>query len=322
MLLIDRILAAVNRVERRREPASRDEVLLAMQLKEAVPYELTAVVPMLGDWLRDRSKPIPKRPPHLLTWAEWATENDGQRNRFGALVIEIESAIGKEEYIRHSNASADRTRTDVKERWWDGGLPDDVILYAVHGFMMIERGESGKLGLWCPAYMWHMNAYAFRRTGEYVGNTIHFDESPDRPYVLDLPFAIDTFEYLRSAETGFWPPFMAFSLLHCKNVVTTSHGYTEQDQRRVRKSGNPPRVTYKTIQLKVPETLKAKGPGGHDEDAEGSVRFHLCRGHFKNLTHPKYKQPGLHWWPAHWRGNPEQGVVISDRAMVPADPTR
>src|SRR5207237_1172169 len=89
----------------------------------------------------------------------------------------------------------------------------------------------------------------------------------------------------------------------------------EDVQRRVRKSGNPPRTDYRVLKLTLPATAKARGdaPGG-DGDKPG-VRFHLVRGHFKNLTHERYRHPGLHWWPSHTRGQ-ESLVVVRLKTII------
>jgi hypothetical protein len=108
-----------------------------------------------------------------------------------------------------------------------------------------------------------------------------------------------------------WPPFMAFSLLHCRNVEAVAHEPTARERRQVERSGNPPRVTYKTLRIKLPEIEAGRRKPGHPDDEDARhVRFHLCRGHFKNLKHPRYKNPGWHWWPATWRGSRSLGEVV------------
>lgn len=107
-----------------------------------------------------------------------------------------------------------------------------------------------------------------------------------------------------------WPAFMALALLHCHNVVAEDVRPDEQTQRRVAKSGNPPRCTYKTLKLQIPQASRRHSSG--ESGSEPATRFHLCRGHFKNLQHERFKSKGWHWWPAHWRGSPELGEVIKD----------
>jgi hypothetical protein len=119
-----------------------------------------------------------------------------------------------------------------------------------------------------------------------------------------------------------WPVLMASALLHCKNVtrerVEPLAALSAKQQRKLAKHGAPAPVTYDVLRLRVPQEQAA--PGGHTPAAptRPGVRFHLCRGHFKQLTHPRYKEPGLYWWPAHWRGDPALGVTLKDYALAPA----
>jgi hypothetical protein len=111
---------------------------------------------------------------------------------------------------------------------------------------------------------------------------------------------------------------MLVALLHCKNVVTDTWHPDDKTIRRHRKAGNLPPVSYKTLKLTLPATVRPKGESG-EPNPDDKKRFHLCRGHFKNLTHPRFKNPGLHWWPSHWRGDPQLGVVHKDYQIQPAE---
>lgn len=108
-------------------------------------------------------------------------------------------------------------------------------------------------------------------------------------------------------ETTPWLTFSALALLGCRNVATEEHVVDPRKARRLAKQNRPPRVTYKTLHLIVPSHLE-KHAGG---DGTGpKQRMHWCRGHFKNLQHPRYKEVrGLHWWPGHWRGDVNLGRV-------------
>lgn len=162
-----------------------------------------------------------------------------------------------------------------------------------------------------------MHFLCFKSDGRYAGELEHMLDNFHSAGYFGLPS--ETSVSLKNG--GFmdthWPPFMAFSLLHCKNVVTDDRGPTEAFNKRVAKSGNPPRVTFKTISIRVPETVAFERQRSQPGDDHG-VRFHLCSGHFKNLKHPRFKNPGLHWWPAHWRGDADKGIVITDRKLIPA----
>jgi hypothetical protein len=116
-----------------------------------------------------------------------------------------------------------------------------------------------------------------------------------------------------------WVPFMGFALLHCKNVSTEEHIPNERIARRVKKSGQPPRATFKTLRLELPKLDKHKKPTQEEKEEEDKMRMrlHFCSGHFKNLQNDRYKEKGLYWWPAHWRGDPELGMVVKDYSLSP-----
>jgi hypothetical protein len=110
-----------------------------------------------------------------------------------------------------------------------------------------------------------------------------------------------------------WPMFMAFSLMHCKNVTTE---LVRPDPKKAAecKKHNRPRTSYHVLKLELPkvryqrsDATAARGPG---------VRCHIVSGHFKDLQHQRYINKGLHWWPAHYRGDPELGTVLKDYQLT------
>lgn len=106
-------------------------------------------------------------------------------------------------------------------------------------------------------------------------------------------------------------PPMAFGMLNCRNIVTEDVKQDKLHQKVKGEREHRPFCTYKILKLEVPRRMAER----QGDDVEGSepdepkMRFHLCRGHFKNLQHERYKQKGWHWWPAHWKGNIELGLV-------------
>ena len=46
------------------------------------------------------------------------------------------------------------------------------------------------------------------------------------------------------------------------------------------------------------------------------MRYHKVRGHFKHLTHKKWKNPGWYWWPEHYRGDKNLGQVHKTYEVV------
>jgi hypothetical protein len=317
MLLIDRILAAAHH-QQRRGTLDDGERELAGYLATIPVYDVTNVLPLFRDWDDTLDKPIPKRAPHPMTWAEWVSETEFGMMRSGHLLAE--STVSEAKIFRDRPGDF-RMRKGRQPLSWLDDAKEDSFVYTMTAWFLLEKAATTELAVSFPAHepclMDTTGMFGFCKSGEYIGHSyVHF---PSHTGFFGLPIQGTENQDIDEFQKGWFAPFMTFALLHCKNVVTTTHGYTEQERKRVRKSGNPPRVTYKTIQLEVPATVTKHDPSDPNPEAKGTTRFHLCRGHFKNLTHPRYKNPGLHWWPAHWKGNIEQGAVISDRAVVPAN---
>lgn len=332
-MLYDRILEAMAYMTRRGIQPKPAEADIGNRLLGAVVYEISSVVPLFGDWVRERGKPIPKRAPHPQTWCEWSeTEScaDGTfiRWRMGALISEH----GPEVIGRIVPRLSPNTRSSDACAWSGLLLPDDQV-YTVQPFKLIEEATfPTRFPRHTPMVGIPANVFAYHQTGEYVGGSLIM---PDARVVGEMTEKEKEEFRLSLGAFGFghilsvmnerydhhqccWPPFMAFSLLHCKNVSAEKHDPDEKTQRRARRAGGPPRSSWHTITIRVPEMHKPK-VGGGDGEAGLGVRFHLCRGHFKNLKHSRFKTPGLHWWPAHWRGDPELGEVITDRKIEGSD---
>jgi hypothetical protein len=130
------------------------------------------------------------------------------------------------------------------------------------------------------------------------------DNSPVDPYEISIPLS-------------------CFALLNCRNVVAET---VHQDKKHPRVKGerdHRPYCSYKVLRLEVPHRLAERSPDAAlDADDDGpKVRLHLCRGHFKNLQHERYKNArGWHWWPAHWKGSADLGRSDKSYKLTAAIP--
>lgn len=303
MLLYDRVM------ERLSSPRLLPDEFTALSLaglRAAVVYDVTNVIPLLGDWEREKSKAIPKRSPFDMTWVEW----------FGTGVF----WWGKGDYRQGMLIS------DLQGMRLDGELLSTVPWpetadekYLVTSFFVLEElradpGHAPPAGmrqlLKCPlrfqkAAFW---SHASNGTGaDFQWKSMPPLEGIDA-FTGQAVQGIESLGPNTSIEP--WPAFMAFALLHCRNVVTAEHVPDEYIQRQCKKHNRPPRVTYKTLHIEVPKAVhdRQREEAECEEDAGPKVRFHLCSGHFVYTKHERYKMP-WYYRPAHWRGSKELGEV-------------
>jgi hypothetical protein len=85
MLLYDQLMEHTYRMYNRTGPERFGErnLRVADLLRRAAVYEVSDVVPLLGDWQREKDKAIPKRPPHPVTWVEWKYPDWTEDGKYG-----------------------------------------------------------------------------------------------------------------------------------------------------------------------------------------------------------------------------------------------
>jgi hypothetical protein len=222
-------------------------------------------------------------------------------------------------------------------------VQDAEAVFAAHYFKMARKtwGEppEGMIRQTCYAPFQEMMRYAFclydnatvvRSAGviitpKYVKeyhDLVRAGNPPEtgHPTMFNLPGAIAGGYDHYHPMTVPWPPFMAFALLHCKNVTAETHRPEPAAVKHCQKYNVPARVTYRTLRLELPEESTPRAAPAGQEPSGRKVRFHLVRGHFKNLQHERYKDKGWHWWPAHWKGSPDLGRVEKHYELHGRDP--
>jgi hypothetical protein len=111
----------------------------------------------------------------------------------------------------------------------------------------------------------------------------------------------------------FVPCMLAVSFMNCKNVTTTAIEPDAKLNRERTKAGLKPFLRYHTINIDpMKRVLKIEG----NIETEGLKRaLHICRGHFATYSPEKPlfgHFAGTVWKPAHVRGTPDEGIVVSD----------
>jgi len=109
------------------------------------------------------------------------------------------------------------------------------------------------------------------------------------------------------------PALVAFTIINSTNVTMVKGKSPRHERRREERSGNPPLVTFHTIEIgRVIHQLNDIG-GMREVGRERAL--HKCRGHFADYRNGAGlfgKQNVLVFVPEHIRGNADRGVVISD----------
>jgi hypothetical protein len=127
----------------------------------------------------------------------------------------------------------------------------------------------------------------------------------------DKRFSQDEIHGMASHYIG--PPFLALSLMHCKNVIVHTNEPARKLSAAHNKKHGRPLLRFHTLEIEpIKKILRNEG----QIEKVGLARaLHICRGHFATYTDDKPmfgKVTGTFWRPAHVRGNLSAGAVIKD----------
>lgn len=289
-------------------------------LIKSTVYDVTDCFHLGSDWDRESKKAVPRRPPADFCWGEWNckesfAEGDTRHYRdvsWGCLVYSMPAQdalfFSKDEYAVHGDYQPEREsygclgfyRLNVAKR--NNQVVQQAHLGFVPGMDFVFMDNTGS--------NFTINHIPLVRSIGDMNDAYFFG----LPFV-DLYSTVDPEKLLMS-----WPMWYAFSLLHCKNIVTVDHPPDARILKHCKKQGLPPRVTYKTLRVEVPKTTKVYKDGDHASFSDDSpkVRQHICSGHFRELRSDRFKNKQGEWiWiPQHVRGSEELGQVITRRKLV------
>lgn len=262
-------------------------------LRNSHVYDLSNIVPLFEDWEKQRQTPIPKRPPGDLVWCEW-----DQQDPDGPLIWRIGCSIQRVS-LDEVRANGAKTGMPCKPEWEEACIC--MPFYRLDGKADDKPKRTGNVKASVGGIL-----FCFSAGATIVEPHLYYSEDREPPFGLPFPDRQDGTDgpmfYMAT-----WPAFMAFSLLHCKNVAVEDIKPARQTRHACNK-GMPPKRTYHVLRLSVPQDAGIHGNGGSLPTGR-HMRFHLCRGHFKNLQHERFREKGWHWWPAHWRGAKSLGTV-------------
>lgn len=262
-------------------------------LGNAPVYDITNVYGLFPDWEKESSAEIPRRPPHDHLWVEWLKTDANGEHRVG---VWIESANTPEgQPVRDSVAGMIKEREVVADDIW---LCTPYVKL-IRSEIASHQDVVGRL----IASKTICGVFGTTELKSVSGFMAHWD------YIPPFKVPLSSLHQTGSMWPFIWPAFMAFGLLHCRNVSTELVQQHDPHAERRRNRGLPPKASYHVLRLELPNEIRPHAPTADEAESERKMRFHLCRGHFKNLQHERYKSKGWHWWPAHWKGSKDIGVI-------------
>lgn len=304
-----------------------DKVLRTMASKKLPPYESRMIKNMAAAHVFDASNlifydkdpnrqlssvegSIPIMPPYERTYIEWPQEligEDGEaiiRSICGVTIVYFNPALLTEDDLDKLKSHAGHDSFAFKQM--QSGNANCTFFCFID--VKYTRIESVPLGL------------CFDGMGMFVLDASHTNF--EQIYIDEADGKLfQDFQHARYQPDGnlFHPvtiPLVALEtiqLLNCKNITQQEHVPPSKLQRATVRRGHPPLCTYKTLKVNIPGQINSNATS----TSEGNgVRFHLVRGHFKNLQHARFATKGWHWWPSHARGNPSFGSVEKDYKLT------
>lgn len=118
-----------------------------------------------------------------------------------------------------------------------------------------------------------------------------------------------------------FPLLLAVSFMNCRNVAVKVHEPDRAVNRARARHGLKPFIRYHTIDIEPMKTVLRTE--GRADELGLKHAFHEVRGHLVRYTkeRPLFgKHAGTFWVPLHYRGDPEQGVVVKDYNVNPPRP--
>lgn len=239
------------------------------------------------------------RPPWPLTWVEWVPpdRNEGVE-RFGAIVFSqmewgTEPMGGAAETIAKYHDAPDLETilecVPTISHYYLETTAEEILFL---GMNMRPINEAGHV----PT-----ERSAFQASDEFLAKSGH-----------DLTEA-EMERVIQNTLSMFKCMWFAFALSHCKNVDVGEDSVHPDVQKKRRKTGKNPGMTFKTLEIEpFRKQVRTESSEG-ESDVERA--FHICRGHFKEYTEdaPLFgKHTGKFWVPQHTRGSKDAGEVKKD----------
>lgn len=316
------------------DPKNPADVYWARAFSNAQVYEISNVIPLLPDWDEGKSQPIPKRPPHDYVWCEWHDEKTLDVDN--KMMEETEVKQGQPYFIRFKYQRAvliakismdDLAGIIAEDEGRNMAKFSAMVGYKFYLSMVITKALKLE-----PANG-HFNVHAGDVVAErgfglfalseddtdIKGYRLGLTKMERMPTLLGIPLLMSDGKHEDLPCYVGHEAFLSFSLLHCRNIQTEVIHAPAGLAKKHRRNGHQPPISYRVLKIATSGKKIIHPAGVSTGEEHRHHRFHLVRGHFKNLQGERYKEKGWHWWPAHARGNPELGRVVKDYELTSGD---
>jgi len=356
VLLYDRVMRHCAAVIRHCGPQVFGDINMGRfrWLKQCQVYDLSSIMDLLPDWEREKEKPIPRRPPHDNLWAEWpirfeaalsslltgGKESDTFRAKLDWRIGTALFKTDRDEINKYREKNSPVETPDARRV-----IDEAEALYTAVHYRFISNAPKGTfynrsneplsgdfLMMDAGHYLWglkdggrQIECLTYKESERSVkpfGDMSRAEKLEYNQLSMFLPRLVDFHLAGPGSDTTqeaflAWPMFFAFSLLHCRNIVTETVAPDEGLNRKLAKHHEPPRCSFRVLKIEVPHGRThaagtARGTGLRK-------RFHLCSGHFRELRSEQFvnKRGQFVWVTEHNRGDAGLGTVTGRRVLTP-----
>lgn len=307
--------------------------------RRAPTYDLTDIFPLFFDWEREMRRRVPRRPPCDMLWTEWrhpvpinpalsplaqvttAVWLERTSDKFTSQIRTVKVENLQPEDLGFHNAKPPKAGQDEGRTW--AHIYAAIFFHRVETLTKIGAQQCPDLkdAIGVPTIVPTMSFYCLNDDGTEWAHLPQPGEGARWAIGSGLGGMLTCHNDLDASQQSIWsgwPAFMAFALLHCKNIVTEDHKPPSFAQKARQRINKPKLTTYKTLKIEVPKSAQARQYYDGSDNAGPMMRFHLCSGHFRELRSERFtsKRGQWVWVPAHFRGSKDLGEVVTRRVIT------
>lgn len=251
-------------------------------------------------------------PPAPVVWLEWVADDTGVLDPLTGAARVSRVKIGILCFAADTSLLDESGRADVLVQMRERGMAlHDDTRWLGFGFVFSRILEPGRFPHLLGRIDWQVG-----QTGQLFSTATNggFHYSFQYPDAANAKNELDTM-MICTAQVS----WLAFSLMHCKNVRLEKGPPIPDRLRKAReRKGKPPLFRHHTILIDPmrPQHANQDFPSAGSGESMG---LHICRGHFKDFTrHGLFgRHKGIYWWPMYLRGSLAHGAISKDYEVQP-----